>query len=134
MVTTYVSRTLSVSIHCPADQVYAFAANPENLPKWAKGLGNTVKRRGAEWLVETSQGPVTVRFTEKNRFGVLDHYVTTPAGETVYVPMRVLANASGSEVLFTLFRLPGMSDGQFAEDAKLVEQDLATLKALLERP
>lgn len=134
MATTHASRTVSVSIARPPDQVYEFASNPENLPQWAKGLGNTVTRRGADWLVETAQGPVTVRFADKNRFGVLDHYVTTPAGETVYVPMRVLANGAGSEVIFTLFRLPGMSDDAFAADARLVEQDLAALKTLLEQP
>ena len=76
---------------------------------------------------------MSVRFADKNQFGVLDHYVTTPTGETVYVPMRVLANGSGSEVIFTLFRLPGMADDQFAADARLVEQDLAILKMLMER-
>jgi hypothetical protein len=64
---------------------------------------------------------------------VLDHTVTTPAGVEVYVPMRVLANGSGSEVIFTLFRLPDMSDAQYAEDMRLVERDLAALKDLLEK-
>jgi hypothetical protein len=47
--------------------------------------------------------------------------------------MRVLANGSGSEVLFTLFRLPDMSDEQYAEDMQLVEHDLRALKDLLEK-
>jgi hypothetical protein len=59
--------------------------------------------------------------------------VTTPAGVEVYVPMRVLRNGSGSEVIFTLFRLPDMSDEQYAEDMQLVERDLKALKELLEK-
>jgi len=74
-----------------------------------------------------------LKFAEKNNFGVLDHYVTTPAGMEIYVPMRVLANGTGSEVLFTLFRLPGMTDEKYAEDMKMVEQDLQTLKTILEK-
>jgi hypothetical protein len=35
-------------------------------------------------------------------------------------------------VIFALFQLPGMSDEKYAEDARLVERDLQTLKQLLE--
>lgn len=126
------SRTLSVSIgRRPAD-VYEFVSNPENLPKWAKGLGKSVTKQGADWIVDTPQGPMKIRFAEKSAFGVLDHYVTTPSGMEVYVPMRVLSNGTGSEVLFTLFRLPDMSDEKYGEDTRMVERDLRTLKDLLE--
>jgi hypothetical protein len=47
--------------------------------------------------------------------------------------MRVLSNGSGSEVLFTLFRLPDMSDEKYAEDMRLVDRDLRALKDLLEK-
>lgn len=67
-------------------------------------------------------------------WGVLDHWVTPAPGVEVYVPMRVVANGEGSEVIFTLFQQPGMTDEQFAADARLVEQDLATLKKVLETP
>jgi hypothetical protein len=47
--------------------------------------------------------------------------------------MRVLPNGEGSEFVFTLIRRPGMSDGEFARDKAAVENDLKTLKDLLER-
>jgi hypothetical protein len=126
------SRTLSVSINCPADKVYAFVSNPENLPGWAAGLCKSVRKSDAGWIVETTQGPMNLRFAKDNDLGVLDHYVSPAPGVEVYVPMRVLPNGPGSELLFTLFQLPGMSDGKFAEDAGLVTRDLETLKAMLE--
>ena len=46
--------------------------------------------------------------------------------------MRIVANGTGCEVTFTLFRQPGMSAEQFAADAEWVSRDLAALKALLE--
>jgi len=46
--------------------------------------------------------------------------------------MRVVPNGSGSEVIFTLFQLAGMSDEKCAEDIRWVEQDLKTLKRILE--
>jgi carbon monoxide dehydrogenase subunit G len=129
---TFTSRTLSVSIDRPPSKVYDFVSNPENLPKWATGLCKSIGKSNHDWIVETPQGSMKVRFAEKNDFGVLDHYVTVAPGVEVYVPMRVLANGSGSVVIFTLFRLPDMLDAKYAEDTSLVERDLSTLKRILE--
>ncbi len=126
------SKTLSVSIECPPGKAYEFISNPENLPKWAMAFCRSVRKSNTEWIVDTPQGPMKVRFVEKNDLGVVDHYVSPAPGVEVYVPLRVLSNGSGSEVVFTLFRLPDMSDEKYAEDVRLVERDLRTLKNILE--
>jgi hypothetical protein len=59
--------------------------------------------------------------------------VTLNTGVTVQNPIRVLPNAAGSSVIFTLMRREGVSSQQFEEDAKAVQRDLETLKRLLER-
>ncbi len=127
------SRTLSVTIACPPRKTYEFVSNPENLPRWATAFCKSVRKSSDEWTVETPQGPVKIRFVERNDFGALDHYVNPAPGVEVYVPMRVVPNGSGSEVVLTLFRSPEMPDKQFAEDAGMVERDLKTLKSVLER-
>ena len=58
--------------------------------------------------------------------------MTLPDGTTIRNPMRVVPNGESSEVSFTLFQLPGMSDEEFARDAGMVEADLRTLKRVLE--
>lgn len=126
------SRTLTVSIDCPADRAYEFIVDPGHLPQWASGLGASFKEVDGRWVAETPQGPVIFRFVERNSLGVLDHVVTVAPGVENYMPMRVAPNGPGCEVVFTLFRLPDMSDLQFAEDARLVERDLRTLKCVLE--
>jgi uncharacterized protein YndB with AHSA1/START domain len=126
------SRTLSVSIDCPPERVYAFVRNPENLPRWAGGLGTAVRRTGEGWILETADGRLGFAFVADNDLGVLDHRVTLAPGVDVLNPMRVVANGSGSEVSFTLFELAGMTAEKFAEDARLVERDLRALKKLLE--
>jgi hypothetical protein len=83
--------------------------------------------------METSLGMLAIRLAPENDFGVLDHYLTPPGGETLYVPMRVVANGSGSEVMFTLFRLPGVREEEYAADSALVRKDLDSLKGLLEQ-
>jgi hypothetical protein len=123
---------ISVSIDRLADQVYEFASNPGNLPKWAAGLGGSIKYLNGDWIAESPMGRVKVKFADKNKFGVLDHDVTLPSGVKFYNPMRVFPNNDGSEIIFTLFRQPDVSDKIFAEDAEAVTRDLEKLKALLE--
>jgi hypothetical protein len=130
---TFMAKHISVSINRSAVQVYAFASNPENLPKWAAGLSGSIKKVNEDWIGEAPMGRVKVKFAEKNKFGVLDHDVTLPSGVKVYNPMRVFPNNEGSELVFTLYRQPDMSDQKFAEDAEWVEKDLAKLKTLLEK-
>ena len=78
-------------------------------------------------------GTVRVRFVEPNAFGVLDHDVRLESGVSVHNSMRVVARDDGrSEVIFTLFRRPGVSDAEFDADAGAVEKDLGALKEILE--
>jgi len=133
MAMTLASRTLSVTINRAVDEVYGFVANPENLPKWATAFCKSVRRSNGDWIIDTPEGSMKVRFVERNALGVLDHYVTPAPGVEIYVPMRVLANGSGSEIVFTVFRLPDMSEARFAQDIAFVEHDLRTLKQRLER-
>jgi uncharacterized protein YndB with AHSA1/START domain len=124
---------VSVSINRPPEAVYAFAAEIENLPKWAAGLCKTIRSVNGEWIAEGGPtGPVKVRFTEANALGVLDHDVVLSSGAAIHNPIRVVPNGAGSEVTFTLLRQPGVSAATFGKDAKAVERDLRTLKALLE--
>ncbi|MBI2548034.1 SRPBCC family protein [Candidatus Woesearchaeota archaeon] len=130
---TFKSQHISVSINCSPERVYAFASNPENLPHWATGLSTSLEKINGEWIAESPIGRIKITFAEKNKFGILDHDVTLPSGEKVYNPMRVFPNNGGSELIFTLYRRPDMSDHMFTEDANVVRKDLETLKMLLER-
>ncbi|MFF2522015.1 SRPBCC family protein [Streptomyces liangshanensis] len=127
------SRHLGVYVDRPAPDVYAYASNPVNLPAWAHGLGASVERIGDQWVAESAPlGRVVVAFAPPNAFGVLDHDVTLPSGQTVYNPVRVIADGAGSEVVFTLRRQPETTDADFERDAVTVAADLARLKELLE--
>ena len=89
-------------------------------------IGSTVG--GADVVPQTTldTGTHSIAFTPRNGFGVLDHQVTLENGAKIEVPMRVIANGEGGEVLFTLFRQPDMTSETFAGDAAWVERDLAS--------
>jgi hypothetical protein len=130
--TTYQSRTLSVSIDRDWREVYDFLSVPPNFSSWASGLGSGLEQRGEEWTASGPAGPLRIRFVPRNEFGVVDHVVVAESGAETLNPLRVMANGSGSEVAFTLFRRPAMSAAQFTADADWVSRDLQSLKALLE--
>ncbi|MET9327023.1 SRPBCC family protein [Tsukamurella sp. NPDC003166] len=124
------SRHISVVIRRPAEEVYEFARDPENLVAWAAGLATGVRRDGDDLLTDSPMGEVRVRFAPDNPFGVLDHDVTLPDGTVVNNPLRVLTHPDGAEVLFTVRRL-GASDAEFERDCATVRADLERLRDLL---
>jgi hypothetical protein len=129
------ARTFSISIAMPWRALYERIWRPEVFPTWAAGLAETELRAAGDlWEAMGPDGPIRIRFTPQNDFGVMDHVVDTGEGAVVEVPLRVVANGDGAEVLLTLFRQPGMRDERFAADIKLVNRDLRALKAMVERP
>lgn len=126
------ARTISIAINREWRSVYDAIWRPQDFSKWASGLAQSpLEQDGESWRAEGPEGPIRVRFTDYNAFGVMDHWVDIGVGPDVYVPMRIVANQSGAEVLFTLFRQPGMSDAKYGADAEWVARDLGALKALL---
>lgn len=129
------SQHVSIGIDRPVAEVYDFAANPLNLPRWAAGLaGSRVEHDGDDWHTESPMGRVTIRFAPRNDYGVLDHDVTLPSGETVYNPVRVISDGDGCEVVFTVRQRSEMTAQDLERDADAVATDLATLKTLVETP
>ncbi len=127
------ARTFSVSIKHEWRALYERIWQPEFFPEWAAGLSEShLRKDGEDWLADGADGTIRIHFTLHNDFGVMDHWVHV--GETVvHVPLRVVANGDGAEVMLTLYRQPGMSEDDYSSDIKLVSRDLKTLKALIEK-
>jgi hypothetical protein len=127
------AKAVHVSIRRDWQAVYAFAAKPENMARWASGLGAGLTRDGPDWLADGGPlGQVRVTFARENDLGVIDHVVNMPSGIRVHNAFRIVPNGDGAEAIFLVTRLPGMSTEQFEEDARHVAADLATLKQIME--
>jgi hypothetical protein len=127
------SQTISISIDRPCRAVYDAIWRPEDFAKWASGLAQSaLEPDGQQWTGQGPEGPITVRFTPYNPYGVMDHFVGSGAAAEIYVPMRVIANGQGAVVSLVLFRQPDMSDDRYAADAAWIRRDLMALKALFE--
>lgn len=129
---TWPVRHVTISIRRPPEAVVALAGDPAALPTWAAGLAQGIRRDGDRWVADSPMGEVGIAFVGAVGLGVLDHDVALPSGEVVHNPLRVLRNADGSEVVFTVFQRPGMTPDDLERDAAAVAADLERLRALLE--
>jgi hypothetical protein len=127
------TRIVHLSINRDWRAVYDFARRPENMARWASGLGEGLTADGTAWLADGGPlGQVRVNFAEPNALGVIDHMVHMPSGLRVHNAFRIVPNGDGAEAMFMVTRLPGQSPEQFEEDARHVEADLQRLKEILE--
>jgi hypothetical protein len=127
------SQHISIYIERPAAEVYAYIANPANLPNWAAGLSGSIEQRNGRWFAESPMGEIEVIFVPENPYFVLDHDVRLSDGTMFNNPMRVIAYDTGCEVVFTLRGQAARPDEEYEADAKAIRTDLTTLKRLLER-
>jgi hypothetical protein len=125
------ARHISRFIDRKPSVVGAFLADHRNLPKWAQGLSAGISEENGVVISESPMGKVQLRFAAGAEHGIFDHDVTLPDGTSFHNPMRVLKNDTGSEVVFTLYRWPGMTDDAYEQDAATIVTDLDRLADLL---
>lgn len=130
-----ISVTLSVQIACPAAEAYRFVADPATMPQWAihnvKGirpLGNN------EWEIQTPRGAGKLVPHYKQEFGILDHEFIDPKEGSWSVSARIVpAGAEDSVYMITLVKPPKMPEQAFRQGMPLVEEELQSMKHILER-
>ena len=85
------ARTISIAVDRPWRDVYEALWRPESFAVWASGLiKSSLQPDGAWWRAEGPAGPIRIRFTEHNPFGVMDHIVDLGTGPEIAVPLRVI--------------------------------------------
>jgi hypothetical protein len=128
------TRHVTVRIEAPADRVAAYIRDPALLPTWAAGLAGGIVEEDGHWYADSPMGRVEVAFVADNDLGVCDHAVTLPDGGVTLNPVRVLADGDACDVVFTLRPGADTTVAAFEADRAAIERDLASLKALLEKP
>ncbi len=127
------AKVVTCSVRRNARDLYEMLWRPESFARWASGLSSaSLEGDDRGWKAQGPEGPIRITFTEHNGFGVMDHWVDLGEGHIIYVPLRIIPNEDGSEVMLTLFRQPDMSTEKFAQDEAWVRRDFAVLKAFAE--
>ncbi len=125
------SNTEHVTINVDHRQLFAFLADPHNLPKWAVGFCRAIRREGERWVVQTLQGEVSIRYVTDPSLGIIDFYISPAPGTEAAAFSRVLPNGGGSEYVFTQFQTPEIPDGVFERQVRALKEELVVLRALM---
>ncbi len=131
---TLETTTVTITIDAPPDTVSADLADPSSHLEWATEFFNGVAedQRDGTWQMNAPRmgGPVLMRIDGDTARGIIDMYlapVGAPFGAPI--PVRVVPNGDGSDVLFTLARFPNQSDEEWTEGIQSMNRELENLKA-----
>ena len=122
--------TQTISLAAGVEEVFAFLADPENLPHWAVGFARGIRRDVDGWVVQTSQGEVALRVVADAETGTIDFHLRPALDVEAVAYTRVVPNDSGAEYVFTQFQTPGMPDEVFAAQRAALAEELALLPIL----
>lgn len=126
------SNTEQVVISSPAREVFAYVADPENLPEWATGFAQAVGREGDRWVVTTPAGDVGLRVEADPDLGVVDYVMELAPGAEVTAPTRILPHGDNTVYVFTQLQAPEMPDEVFDRQIEELRRELPQLRHLLE--
>jgi len=130
---TMPTETLTVTIDAPVEVVTTDLADPAAQPEWATEFFSSPAVQGADdvWTVNVPMmgGEVTMKIDADIACGRIDMYLA-PAGAPFGppLPVRVIPNGDGCDVLFTLARFPGQPDDQWTEGLASMQRELLKLK------
>jgi hypothetical protein len=122
------SDTQTMTVHADPDTLFAFLAEPRNLPKWAVGFCRDIRRDGDAWVVATGQGEVTLRVEADPSARTVDFRMSPAPGVEVLAASRVVPNGAEAEYVFTQFQPDGMPDQAFAANVRALSEELLVLK------
>lgn len=126
-------HTSSLILKIPAQDAFAFLSAPENLPKWAIHFCSSIRAAGDQHVIETSRGEMNFRMESNADTGVIDMFSGPTANEMMPVYTRVVQLCSETTAyIFTIFQPPGVNEAEFTAMCKPLDEELDTLRTLLE--
>lgn len=134
---TIQTRTLTVTIDAPFEAVVKDLADPLAQTEWATEFFAGPGIEGADGTVVAQVpmmgGEVVFRVEAVEEHGILDLYLApTGAPFGPPLPVRVVRNGDGVDVLWTLSRMPGVPDEGWQQGIASMERELQDLRRRFE--
>jgi hypothetical protein len=128
------SVTKYVQIERPSADAYAFLADPSTMPKWAVHNVKSIKPlEDGRWELDTPRGKGSLVPHYQKFNGILDHdFIDASEGFWSVAARVVPIGASASVYMITLTKPDGMPTDAFDGGMKLMDDELAALKACIE--
>jgi len=123
----------SVAVAAAPEKVFAFLMEGRNWPKWAVHSIKAVRPAEAgSWTMETVDGPGRLSLKGDAASGIIDHIFVDAENVSWTVPGRVVAAGGGTMVIFAFSKPSRVSETQFAQILRQVDDELVALKRVLE--
>ena len=136
--TTLITETLTVTIDASMGKVAEDLADPTTHPEWAKEFfaGPLVPGPEGEFVAPVPMMGGAARFKVEADVerGILNLYLApegAPFGPPI--PVRLVPNGDGVDVLWTLARFPSFGDEEWTRGLEGMRRELADLKKRHER-
>jgi hypothetical protein len=125
-----INRTVTTVLDAPAEDVFAFLSEVDNLPLWATDFARELKHVDGKVKVVNGLGEMWFRIEADPATGVIDMYAGMSEKEMAVFPSRVVGLAPGrSAYSFTMFKAPGMSDELFEAQYRSLEREFDNIRA-----
>lgn len=125
----------SIAIARPAPDVFAFVADPANLPKWTKAFRKADSEK-AELATPNGAVPIGLETARNDTAGTVDWKMIFPDGAVGMAFSRITPHGPDKSVYsFVLMAPPApleRLEGALAEQKALLAEELIALKAALE--
>jgi hypothetical protein len=131
MKNTESAKTLTASLPQDAQALFAWIAEPENLPRWHSSFCRSIRRENGSLLVESPRGSVPIRFIRDDHSLVLDLLAEVAEGIELTNAIRVLRSGEGSELVWTLIKPEDVSESLFNEQFRWAGSALQNLRKVM---
>ncbi len=125
----------SISIAKPRSEVFAYIANPENLPKWTNAC-KSADAESAELVTPNGAVPIRLETRASADQGTVDWIMTFPDGSKGAAYSRVTEDAGDTSIYSFVLMAPPvpleMLEGALEEQKKTLAKELVSLQARLE--
>lgn len=129
-----VSVTKYVQIERPVADTFDFLADATTMPKWAIHNVKSIKWAGeGKWEMNTPRGRGFLVPHYQKANGILDHEFIDAGEGRWHVSARIVpAGEKASVYMITLTKPEGLPDEMFWQGMKLMDEEMAALKACVE--
>jgi hypothetical protein len=126
------SATLTTVLDAPAQEVFEYMADIDNLPRWATEFAREMRRDGEDHKVVNGLGEFFFRIEDEPQTGVIDMFAGPTKEAMAVFPTRVIGLPDGRTAYsFTMFQAPDMPDELFDSQRASLERELVNLERLL---
>lgn len=124
------NATVTTVLAAPADEVFAYLADIENLPDWATEFARRLERDGDDYKAVNGLGEFFFAIRSDPATGVIDMYAGPTKDAMAVFPTRVVGlPGGGTAYSFTMFQAPGMPDELFDSQRASLQREFAHIEA-----